>query len=117
MTNREFDVQQFARGIHELLVLSSLRSGEKHGYQIGLDVQEDSKELFTFKHGTLYPILHRLEGQGLIKGRWSKDGGRRKKVYCLTAAGRKHLSGETGRVEEVVSRLMQLLPSPTELPA
>ena len=117
MADREFDVQEFARDIHELLVLSTLQSGEKHGYQIGLDVQTDSNGLFCFKHGTLYPILHRLEGNGLIRGTWSKDGGRRKKVYSLTSAGRKHLTGETGRVRVVVSRLMQLLPAPTEVPA
>lgn len=117
MADREFDVQEFARGIHELLVLSTLRSGEKHGYQIGLDVQTDSNGLFAFKHGTLYPILHRLEGQGLIRGSWSKKGGRRKKVYSLTAAGRKHLTGETGRVQEVVSSLMTMLRAATEAPA
>ncbi len=117
MTEREFDVQEFARDIHELLVLSTLRSGEKHGYQIGLDVQTDSNGLFAFKHGTLYPILHRLEGRGLIRGSWSREGGRRKKVYALTAAGQKHLSGETGRVQEIVSSLMTLLRAQKEAPA
>ncbi|MDH3735006.1 MAG: helix-turn-helix transcriptional regulator [Gemmatimonadota bacterium] len=117
MTEKGFDVQDFARGIHELLVLSSLQTGEKHGYQIALDLQADSNDLFRFKHGTLYPILHRLEGEGLIKGSWSKDGGRRKKVYSLTGKGRKHLSGETGRVQEIVSGLMRLLPAPSEVPA
>ena len=76
-TEKDFDVQGFARDIHELLVLSSLRNGTKHGYQIALDVETDSNGLFRFKHGTLYPILHRLEGEGLIRGSWSTDGGRR----------------------------------------
>jgi len=80
LADREFDVQQFVRGIHELLVLSTLQSGEKHGYQIGLDVQTDSNGLFCFKHGTLYPILHRLEGNGadpghLVEGWWAKEEG------------------------------------------
>lgn len=117
MTETEFDIQGFARGIHELLVLSSLRDGRKHGYQIALDVQAESNGLFCFKHGTLYPLLHRLEDEGLIRGSWSRDGGRRKKLYALTAAGRKHLTGETGRVEEIVSRLMRLLAPPSEAPA
>ena len=113
----EFDVQGFARGIHELLVLSTLRDEPKHGYQIALDVEADSNGLFRFKHGTLYPILHRLEGQGLIQGSWSSKTGRRKKVYAITASGRRHLSGETTRMEEVVARLLRVLGRPNEAPA
>jgi len=116
VTETDFDVQGFARGIHELLVLSTLRGGAKHGYQIALDVERDSNGLFRFRHGTLYPILHRLEGDGLIRGSWSREVGRRKKVYALTAAGERHLSGETGRVQEIVSRLMHLLRHPGEAP-
>lgn len=114
MTETDFDVQGFARDIHELLVLSTLRDDAKHGYQIALDVESDSNGLFRFKHGTLYPILHRLEEGGLIKGSWSRDGGRRKKVYSLTRTGRRHLTGETHRVEEIVARLMKLLQRPLE---
>lgn len=113
MTNQtDFDVQGFARDIHELLVLSTLREGPKHGYQVAVDVEAESNGLFRFKHGTLYPILHRLEGEGWIKGSWSKEGGRRKKVYTLTPAGRRHLEGGTGRIGEIVSRLMDLLRTP-----
>ena len=117
MTETDFDVQGFARDINELLVLSTLREEAKHGYQIALDVESDSNGLFRFKHGTLYPILHRLEGGGLIKGSWSGGGGRRRKVYSLTAAGVRHLTGETSRVQEIVSRLMQVLRRPDEAPA
>ena len=114
LTTSEFDVQGFARGIHELLVLSALREEPRHGYQIAVDVEADSNGLFRFRHGTLYPILHRLESQGLIRGSWSSGGGRRKKVYAITAAGRRHLSGGTTRVEEVVSGLMKILSRPGE---
>lgn len=117
MSEKDFDVQGFARDIHELLVLSTLRGGSKHGYQVALDVEADSNGLFRFRHGTLYPILHRLEGEGLIRGSWSEDGGRRKKVYSLTGTGRRHLSGETNRVQEIVSSLMTLLRRPGESPA
>lgn len=117
MTETDFDVQAFARDINELLVLSTLREGPKHGYQIGLDVETESNGLFRFRHGTLYPILHRLEEVGLIRGSWSKAGGRRRKVYSLTATGERHLSGETNRIQEIVSRLMQLLRKPGEVPA
>lgn len=117
VSEEDFDVQGFAREINQLLVLSTLREDAKHGYQIALDVETESNGLFRFRHGTLYPILHRLEGEGLIRGSWAKDGGRRKKVYRLTAAGRKHLTGETDRVGDVVTRLMRVLRSPDEAPA
>lgn len=115
VTETNFDVQGFARDINELLILTTLRTESKHGYQIGLDVETDSNGLFCFRHGTLYPILHRLEEGKLIRGSWSKGDGRRRKVYSLTVAGRRHLDGETSRVQEVVSRLLQLLPQPGEV--
>ena len=117
MGETDFDVQGFARGIHELLVLSALRDEPKHGYQIALDVEAESQGLFRFRHGTLYPILYRLEEEGLIRGSWSRDTGRKKKVYVLTAQGRRHLTGETNRVGEIVSRLMRMLRSPGPAPA
>lgn len=112
MTEESFDVQSFAKDIHELLVLSTLRGGAKHGYQIALDMEEESNGLFQVRHGTLYPILHRLEDAGLIEGSWSKGEGRRKKVYALTAAGERHLSGETGRFQDTVERILGLLDGP-----
>jgi PadR family transcriptional regulator PadR len=118
MTQADFDVQGFARDINVLLVLSTLRGGPKHGYQIALDVETDSNGLFRFRHGTLYPILHRLEGDGFIDGSWSREGGgRKKKVYSLTKAGVAHLTGRSDRVSEIVSRLMQVIGRPDEAPA
>ena len=117
MTEQDFDVQGFARGINELLVLSALRDEAKHGYQIAIDIEEESRGLFRFRHGTLYPILHRLESERLIGGSWSTEGGRRRKVYALTPAGSRHLSGETGRVGEIMTRLMGVLSGPGEAPA
>ena len=114
MSETDFDVQGFARDIHELLVLSTLHDQEKHGYQIALDVESESNGLFRFRHGTLYPILHRMEADGLIRGSWSNGDGRRKKIYSVTASGRRHLSGGTNRVQEILSRLMSVLRSPDE---
>lgn len=117
MSTEEFDVQGFARGINELLILSALRNGPKHGYQVAIDVEEESNGLFRFRHGTLYPILHRLEAEGLIRGTWAKGAGRRRKVYALTPAGRTRLAGGASRIEQVLSGLMALLGSPGRAPA
>lgn len=43
--------------------------------------------------GTLYPALHRLEEAGLLASRWAEVGGRRRRVYHLTTAGRRSLVG------------------------
>ena len=117
MTEEDFDVQGFARDLNELLVLSALRGEKKHGYQIALDIENESRGLVKFRHGTLYPILHRLESEGLIKGAWSRDGGRRRKVYGLTPTGARHLTGGTNRVEDVVGRLLAVLRQPGEATA
>ena len=71
-----------------MLVLVVLQDGPKHGYQLAMDVEQISGGLFRFKHGTLYPILHKLEDQKMIVGSWSNEGQRgRRKAYELTEAG------------------------------
>lgn len=89
MDQASFDSQSLGRRLNELLVLSLLRRAPMHGYQLAVEVEERSDGFFTFNHGTLYPILHRLEGEGLIAGEWSNpDEGRARKAYALTEAGR-----------------------------
>lgn len=113
MTENDFDVQGFARDINVLLVLSILRGGPLHGYQIALDVETQSNGLFRFRHGTLYPILHRLEAEGLVRGAWSREGGgRKRKEYRLTPRGERHLEGEAERVEDIMRRFLHLVRSP-----
>ncbi len=103
------DIQALGRGIHEVLILAVLRAGPKHGYQIALDVEEETDGVFGFQHGTLYPILHRLDGAGRIRGRWDRGGGRRRKVYSLTDAGRAHLEAEGSRILGVLEALRGVL--------
>ena len=86
------DIQSLSRSCNEALILSVLSSGPHHGYQLALELEEKSGGAFGFQHGTLYPILHRLEKTGLIAGDWLDEGSKRKrKSYRLTAAGRRHL--------------------------
>ncbi len=79
-----------------------LASGAHHGYQLALEIDERSGGAFRFQHGTLYPILHRLESEGLIRGDWEeRSSRRRRKSYRLTAAGRRHLKERTAAPEEL----------------
>jgi PadR family transcriptional regulator, regulatory protein PadR len=99
---QQVDIQAFTKGLNELLVLGALVEGPRHGYQIVLDVERRSGGRFVFQHGTLYPILHRLEAEGLIAGRWEEGAGRRRKAYRITAAGRRRAAAELRRVREVL---------------
>jgi PadR family transcriptional regulator, regulatory protein PadR len=117
MAEKPVDVQALARGINESLVLATLRSEDKHGYQIALDVERESGGRFVLQHGTLYPVLHRLEKDGYIAGRWSRGEGRRKKLYRLTTAGRKRLGGEARQVTDTLGSLARLLAGPGHAPA
>lgn len=103
------DIQAFAKGINELLVLAVLNEGPKHGYQIALDLERRSDGLFSLQHGTLYPILHRLEREGRIVGEWSRGGGRRRKEYTLTEAGRRGLAEDSARCHEVFRELLSIV--------
>ncbi len=87
-----FDIQNLTRSVNEILILTAIGQDRKHGYQIALEIEEKSGGFFSFNHGTLYPILHHLEKEGLIDGSWADGDGRRKrKEYTVTDAGRRHL--------------------------
>lgn len=117
MDETAVDVQALTRGINEALILATLRREEKHGYQIALDVERESGGRFVLQHGTLYPILHRLEKDGFIAGRWEKGTGRRRKRYRLTGTGRKRLEREARQVTDVLGSLLMLLDGPDHVPA
>ena len=90
MSKARVTVQNLTKSCNEALILVSLSDGARHGYQLALDIEQRSGGFFQFKHGTLYPILHKLEKEGLIKGVWSEEGPRgKRKSYALTARGRR----------------------------
>jgi PadR family transcriptional regulator len=89
---RAFEIQNLTKNCNETLILAVLYGGRKHGYQLAVELEEASDGFFVFKHGTLYPILHKLEKDGLIRGTWSSDHpGRKRKYYKLTDKGRRLL--------------------------
>jgi len=89
MARKLVEFQNLTKSCNEAMILASLRSGPKHGYQLALDIEQRSEGTFRFKHGTLYPILHKLERDGLIEGAWDSTGSARKrKSYVLTKKGR-----------------------------
>jgi PadR family transcriptional regulator len=84
--------QEWKKGSAELLVLSLLEDQPRHGYDISKLIQIRSGGALRFHVTSLYPLLHRLEKEGLIGGRWvEKAEQRRRRYYTLTPQGRKML--------------------------
>jgi PadR family transcriptional regulator, regulatory protein PadR len=80
------------KGTAELLVLAQLEDEPRHGYDIALRIEQRSHGTVSFNVASLYPILYRLEEQGVISGSWvERAGQRRRRFYKLTPAGRKRL--------------------------
>lgn len=77
------------------LILSILSEGESYGYEIMQKIRQCSQERIEWSEGMLYPVLHRLEREGLISARWAQaENGRERKYYELTKDGRKSLQQE-----------------------
>jgi PadR family transcriptional regulator PadR len=84
--------RELKKGNTELLTLSLLERRPRHGYEVCKLIEERSGGALRLNVASLYPLLYRLEQQGLIKGRWvEKAGQRRRRYYRLTAAGRRML--------------------------
>lgn len=82
-------LQQLKKGVLEMLVLEEVCRKQTYGYELLTSLRERSGGLFTLKEGTLYPILYRLEDEGMIVSSWSKGEGRTapKKMYAATEKG------------------------------
>ena len=110
----QIDIQNLSRSCNEILILATLLRGPHHGYQLALELEEKSDGAFRFKHGTLYPILHKLERDGLIRGRWLDEGMKRKRrSYQLTAKGRGHLASQREAWHGFVDSLFSVLEEET----
>jgi PadR family transcriptional regulator PadR len=74
------------------LLLALLEQRPCHGYDVVTVLREQSNGAFDLPEGTIYPALHRLERSGLIKGQWERGETRRRRVYHVTADGRRALA-------------------------
>ena len=83
---------QFLGSAVEMLILEVIAQGPSYGYEITQTVSERSDGYFELKEGSLYPALHRLERQKLLRPYWREADGRRRKYYELTSAGRAELA-------------------------
>jgi len=78
----------------DALLLAVLARSPAHGYAVIERLRERSGGAFDLPEGTIYPALHRLEAAGLLRSRWDERAPRRRRVYSLTARGRRRLERE-----------------------
>lgn len=93
----------------DLLILSVVEIGPKHGYAIIGDLAERSGGQFDLPEGTIYPALHRLERRLLLESFWMKGSTRRRRVYQLTDAGKLALAAERSSWVEFVTGVHSIL--------
>ena len=101
------------RGNLETLILSALRRGDGHGFEILRRLEEAGSGALKLKEGSLYPALYRLEAAGMIKGEW-EDGetprrGPRRRIYRLTAKGRRRFEQSRGEFQQMVAVISGIL--------
>ena len=93
MTIRE----QMRKGTTTVIILSLLAELERpmYGYEIIKELEAKSQGYFRFKEGLIYPRLHEMERQGLLRSEWQgREGTRRRKFYVITDQGRRRLEQE-----------------------
>ena len=76
------------KGTLPTLILEALARQQNHGYAIAQRIKERSSGVLDFKEGTLYPALHKLENEGLIESFDEVEGGRSRRSYRITKAGK-----------------------------
>ena len=100
---------EWKKGSAELLVLSMLADQARHGYEISKTIELRSGGALRFHVTSLYPLLHRLEHQGWITGRWvEKADQRRRRYYSLTPEGRRTLAAKQQSWKDFVAALRRV---------
>jgi PadR family transcriptional regulator, regulatory protein PadR len=101
--------RELLHGNGETLVLALLARGDSHGYQIRKELARRSRDYFQFRFGSLYPLLRRLERQGLVTAKWVNPGkARERRNYRITPKGRAALK-ECERDWHRFAQAMQLV--------
>jgi transcriptional regulator len=101
---------ELLQGTLDLLILKTLAIGAAHGHTIAHAIERRSDEVLQVEHGSLYPALHRLEDRGWISSFWgTSENNRRARYYRLTPAGRKQLTQQTDRWDQLVRAINRVL--------
>ena len=107
--------RQLIRGTLHVLILTTLRGRELHGYGIAWEIERATKGVVELEDGTLYQALHRMEERGWVDSEWGHaETGKRARFYRLTPDGRLRLEVETASWSKYVEAVHRvLLPAPS----
>lgn len=97
--------QELRRGILVLAALSQLKE-EKYGYALISSLAEKGLDI---DQGTLYPLLRRLESQGLLQSEWNVEGSRPRRYYVISPEGSRTLLNLTGEWRNLTNVMEKLL--------
>jgi PadR family transcriptional regulator PadR len=107
MTTKPADLLQ---GTLDMLVMRAVADEPLHGYALVHRLRLISGGRLTVPQGSLYPALHRLENQGMLKAEWRDTAsGREAKFYRLTAKGKKRLDAEVAEWKELSKAIALVL--------
>lgn len=98
------------QGTLDLLILQTLITGPAHGHTIAHAIEKRSEAVLQVEHGSLYPALHRIEDRGWIASFWgTSENNRKARYYRLTPKGRKQLTHQTNRWDQLVHAINRVL--------
>lgn len=106
--------QELVRGTVAPVVLALLSQRPMYGYEIVKVVNLRTGGRLEWKEGTLYPTLHKLEAEGLVKSRWEdapadEAPGRQRKYYSITRKGAAELAARTSEWQEFTAAMKAVL--------
>jgi PadR family transcriptional regulator, regulatory protein PadR len=99
----------FLNGVPELLILHLLASRPMYGYQLVQSIRQATNETLEFGEGCVYPILHRLEVEGLLLSKRETVGGRSRVIYRITGNGTKQLAATVSSWQQIVQAINHAL--------
>lgn len=102
--------REWKKGSAELLVLSLLEDQPRHGYDISRLIAIRSGGGLSFHVTSLYPLLYRMEEEGLVAGKWvEKARQRRRRYYSLTPRGRENLARQRESWHDFVAAIGRVM--------
>jgi PadR family transcriptional regulator PadR len=103
------------QGTLDMLVLQTLVLGPAHGHTIAHAIERRSEDVLQVEHGSLYPALYRLENRGWIASfQGTSENNRKAKYYRLTPAGKKQLTAQAARWEQLVRAIGRVMKPASE---
>jgi len=105
--NKPADLLQ---GTLDLMILRTLDLRPMHGVGIAERIRQVTDGVFVVKAGSLFPALHRLEGNGWLESHWGEtEEGHRAKFYTLTRPGKSQLAAEKRNFQRIFQAMNQVL--------